>query len=1175
MFWRKHLRDNQIKTGALRHHFSASMIFALVLLAKAFGQTPGTGAISGVVYDPSSRIIAGAAVLTVNEATNMSRLATTTAEGVFRVQLLPPGSYTVTVRATGFAEHTSQSILVTASETSSLRVTLTVAGVSANIQVTSGAEMAELASSTLGRAVEEESIQELPLSSRNFTQILALSPGVIVALPDVRTLGRNSQNVTSNGAKTTSNNVQFNGIDANNLSQNSAKNDGEEVGTAIPAPDAIQEFKVQTANYDASYGRGAGANVDLVSKTGTNNFHGSAWEFVRNTIFNANDFFSKLDNNQPRPTLKKNIFGASFGGPIRKDRSFFFGEYQGIREVNGGAMGSESTTDLPQLTSDRSAATLGAQFCPANFANAPGYLTNALGTQVACNGSNINPVALALLNFKLSNGQYAVPSPQINLLTAPGDLPIGQSTFSIPADYTEDQFSVNIDQVMTAKNTLAGRFFYMRAPSVQPFSVVGGANLPGWPTTELDQNTMFVLADTHVFNPNLINLARFGHMRFSGLASVANPIEASDLGISTPTGMPGVAPGLSISGLFTTGDAGTPSQWQNTNSFIWQDTVSYERNRQEMRFGVEVKRYEVDVNPPYGVDGLLMFNTFEDFLIGQSAAQNASPIGASNIAGIDGASGLFREDERYKDMAAFIQDDIKLTQRLTVNAGLRYEIFGPPMEIHGRLSNFDPSIAVGQVPVTGSLSGYTLPANFRGPVPVGVTKTSTAGLWYTDYRDISPRLGFALQLTEKPTIVLRGGYGFYYDRPSGGFVEGQSGGQPFSLQELSFGTENATSTLQNPFVPLLPPASSFPVYQPRMPGAGAYTSSVSPHIIDPYTQEYNLNLQYAFANSFLLEVGYVGAHTTHSPERIEFNQALLASTLNPVNGTTMNTAANVLQRLPFEGISTGSLEANTEFEANYNALQSSITKRLGHGLQFLGSYTWSKALDETSGSGGGDVFEIWLLTNNQNNPRQAYGLTDFDRDQRAVVSFTWTSAKLKRAPMLARHTLSDWAFSSIAVIQSGSPITVLDGNAGAVYGNFLNRAQRTGLNPSTQGSLHSRVLNGYLNQNAFTIAPEAPNGSGPGDTDFGNSGVGIVRGPGQHNIDLAVERIFPVTKSSSFRFRAEFFNLTNTTQFANPSNNVNFILSPTGPANQNASFGMINATAANPRIIQFAAKFLF
>ena len=1154
---------------------SALWVMCLFALAvKAFGQTPGTGAISGVVYDPSNRVIANAGVQTVNEATHVSRSVFTTTEGLFRFPLLPPGSYTVTVKATGFAGHISQSILVTASETSSLNVTLTVAGVNASVQVASDAEMVQLESSTLGRAVEQEAIQALPLSSRNYTQILALSPGVIVALPNATELGRGTQNVTSNGAKTTSNNVQFNGIDANNLSQNSMNNDGEEVGTAIPAPDAIQEFKVQTANYDASYGRGAGANIDFISKSGTNNFHGSAWEFARNTIFNANDFFSKLDNNQPRPTLKKNIFGASFGGPIRKDRSFLFVEYQGIREVNGGAIGSETTTDLPQLTSDRSAATLGAQFCPANHANAPGYLTNALGTQVACDGSNINPVALALLNFKLSNGQYAVPNPQIDLPTAPGELPIGQSTFSLPAHYTEDQFSVNIDQVMTAKNTLAGRFFYMRAPTLYPFSP-SAANLPGWGTNELDQNTMFVLADTHVVSSNLINLARFGYMRFSGLSSVANPIQASDLGMSTPTGMAGVAPAVSIGGLFTTGDAGTPSQWQNTNSFIWQDTVSHTRNRQDMRFGVEAKRHEVDVNPPFGIDGLLQINTFEDFLLGQSAAQNGSPNGASNVTGIDGASGLFREDERYTDVAAFIQDDIRLTQRLTVNAGLRYEIFGPPTEIHGRLSNFDPTIAAGQVPAAGSLSGFTLPANFPGAVPVGVTKTSTAGLWSTDYHDVSPRLGFALQLTEKPAMVLRGGYGIYYDRPSGGFTEGQSGGQPFSLQQLNFGVQNAGSTLQNPFDPLLPPASSFPIYQPRLPGGGAYTSGVSPHVIDPYTQEYNLNLQYAFARNFLLEAGYVGAHTTHSPGRIEFNQALLASEQNPVNGTAMNTAANVIQRLPFAGISTGSLQAGTGFEANYNSLQSSITKRLGHGLQFLGSYTWSKSLDETSGSGGADFFEIWLLTNNQNNPRQAYGLTDFDRDQRAVASFTWTAPKFEQAPAMARRVLFDWKFSGIAVIQSGSPIMVLDGNAGAVYGNFLNRAQRTGSNPSTPGSLHSRVLNGYLDPNAFTIAPEAPNGSGPGDTDFGNSGVGIVRGPGQHNMDMAVERIFPVTESSSFRIRAEFFNLTNTPQFALPNNNVNFIMTPTGPANQNPSFGLITSTVANPRIIQFAVKYLF
>jgi hypothetical protein len=422
---------------------------------------------------------------------------------------------------------------------------------------------------------------------------------------------------------------------------------------------------------------------------------------------------------------------------------------------------------------------------------------------------------------------------------------------------------------------------------------------------------------------------------------------------------------------------------------------------------------------------------------------------------------------------------------------------------------------------------------------------------------------------------VRGGYGIYYDRPSGGFAESQLGQQPFSVQQLASGAQNGAATLQNPFNPLLPSLSSFPIYQPRVAGGGSFTSGVSPHIIDPYTQEYNLNFQLALSHDELLEVGYVGSHTTHSPGSVEFNQSLLASPQHPVNGANTNTAANVVQRVPYQGIETGSLFNDTNYEANYNSLQASVTRRFSRGLEFLGSYTWSKILDETSGSGGSGVFELWLPTNDQNNPRQAYGLTDFDRDQRLVVSFTWDAPKFRNAPALARHILTDWQFSGIGVVQAGSPITVQDFNAGAVYGNFENRAQRSGAPVSTHGSLYSRVVNGYLTQNAFTIAPEAPYGSGPGDTDFGNSSVGFVRGPGQHNVDMAVERIFPVTESSNFRFRAEFFNLTNTPQFGNPNNDVEFSEGESGPFNGNPAFGQITSTVANPRIIQFAAKFQF
>jgi hypothetical protein len=249
--------------------------------------------------------------------------------------------------APGFSTKSLKGVQVSVTETTSLHIVLPVAGVQTSVQIDANAEVAQTESSTLGGVVNHASIEALPLANRNYTQILGLSPGIVVSLPNAAELGRGTQNVAANGAKTVSNNVLFNGVDANNLAQNSMANDGNEIGTAIPTPDAIEEFKVQTANYDAEYGRGSGANIDLVSKTGTNKFHGSAWEFLRNDIFNANDFFLK-QGNQRRPTLKQNQFGASIGGPLRKDRTFFFVAYQGLTSVNslGGKHDASATLDL-------------------------------------------------------------------------------------------------------------------------------------------------------------------------------------------------------------------------------------------------------------------------------------------------------------------------------------------------------------------------------------------------------------------------------------------------------------------------------------------------------------------------------------------------------------------------------------------------------------------------------------------------------------------------------------------------------------------------------------------------------------------------------------------------------------------------------------------------------------
>jgi hypothetical protein len=1122
-------------------------------------QAPGTGAIRGTVRNQNGQPVPSASVEVENQGTQGKRDAVSDASGVYSVPLLSPGTYKVHAVAAGMKDADAKSVSVVVSESSTVDLYLAVAGDTTNVEVTAKQDLADTGSSTLGRAVDEKSIALLPLSNRNFTQILSLSPGVLVGLPDATVLGRGTQDVESNGGKTTANNIQFNGVDANNLSQNSAAADGEEVGVAVPAPDTIQEFKVQTGNYDATYGRGTGANVDVVSKSGTNHLHGSGWEFLRNEIFNANDFFSKLTG-QPRPVLKQNQFGAAVGGPILRDRTFFFAAFQGLRSSNG--EGDETVATLPQLTNDRSAATLGAQFCA--------YPTFAGGMQVACNGSNINPVALAVLNFKLKNGQYAVPNPQIQLAPAdPTQIPIGESTYATPATYQENQFTLNLDHALVTNNLLSARLFYSRAPTVEPFSP-NAATVPGWGTNETDKNAMAVLSDTQVLSSRTVNIARFGFMRFDGVSAVENPISTADLGTQSPMGLSGPtipAPGITIDGLFTIGDAGTPFQSQITNTFVVQDMLSLTRGNHFLRFGAEAKRHQVMVDAPFSSDGLLDIRTFTDFLLGQSAAQNGSSDGLSNVTLSNGSSGIFRKDERYTDFAAFVQDDIKINSRLAVNAGVRYEIFGPPLEIHGRLVTFDPAVATLNAPAEGTLSGFVAPSNFPGPVPAGVIQTGRRGLWPTQYADVSPRLGFAYRLAQHPELVLRGGYGIYYDRLSGGLSEGLVTQPPYSTFQFTSGAPNGPANLASPFTPLLPSLASYPIFPLRIPGAGPTISGRSTHITDPYTEEYNVNLQFNAGWNALVEIGYVGTRSLHVAGCNEFNQSLLASPTHPINGETTNSISNVVERVPYEGVAPSSLTCQTSYWANYNSMQASITKRLSKGLQFLGSYTWSRTLDVTSGSSGSQVFELWLLTNDQRNPRQSYGPTDFDRTHRFVFNFTYALPGVSNYAHLVRQVTSNWQTSGILVLQSGTPITILDLGAGAVYGNypFENRAQLNGQKITTDGSLTSRALGHYLNANAFTSAPQAPNGTSPADTDFGNSGVGIVRGPAQRNMDFAVERTFPVTESQAIHFRTEFFNLTNTTNFANPNNMLG-----TGD-----SFGKITAKSNNPRIIQFALKYQF
>lgn len=1135
-----------------RIHAALLCAFVLIALGSARAQTSGTGAIDTRILDPSGALVAHAMVTLLNERTGVSRPARSTRDGQYRATLLPPGLYSLSIEAAGFSPVSVRSIRVVVTETTAVRVTLHLGTTTTQVQVAANSELLQTETSALGWATDGAAITALPLANRNFTQILALSPGITVDLPDAGNLGRNNQNVAADGAKTTDNNIQFNGIDANNISENSNTGFGAEVGIAVPAPDTIAEFKVQTGLYDAAYGRSAGANVDLISRSGTNQLHGNFWEFFRNDALNANDFFLNR-HGQPRPVLKQNQFGFDLGGPVRRDRTFFFASYQGSIQRNGESSLSLQSALLPPLTNDRSRAALGALF--------GGQSGLFGGVAVAPDGSNINPAALALLNFKFPDGSYAIPSPQTILSNG-----IGESSFSSPARFHEDQFTLNIDHAVSARNEASARFFFSQDHQQTPFQSFG-ANLPGWGQNETDKNAMLVLSDTHTFSTQLVNSARFGYVRFNGAQLGQSPIRAADVGITSPTGLPQI-PAINIAGLFMIGSNGSPLFDETTNDFVLQDTVSYLFGKHSLRAGVEAKRTQLNVNAPFVTDGFTFFLSFPDFLLGESAAQNGSPV--SNVFLVSGASGLFRKAERYTDLAGFVQDDYRLAPRFTLNAGLRYEFFGPPSDIHGQLPNFDPSLADPNPPSTGTFTGLVLAANYHGLLPSGVTQTSETGLWQKDYKDFAPRLGFAWQLHNAPDIVLRGGYGVYYQRLSGQLALDTVGAAPFALQVFRSAVANASSTLQVPFNPALPPPSSFPVFTPRFADSSILFPSISRSIRSPYLQEYGLDVQYSPAHDLLWEIGYVGSYGSRLTGCVQFNQAGLASPDHPIRGETTNTLENLAQRVPFVGVGGSSYQCQTAFHSNYNALQTSVRERLTHGLNFLASYTYSKSLDVTSGGGNASPFDLSFITNDQTNPNNAYGPSDFDRTHRFVLSFVQRAPDLRSGPWIARQALSGWQFSGIMVLQSGLPITVIDSTAGTAYGNSISevRAQCTGAPVASSGPLTSRI-DGYFNFAAF--APPPAIGSEPGVTGFGNCGTGIVRGPHQRNFDLGVQREFHATERGNVELRAEFFNLTNTPNFGLP---VRDFAAAQTPSNA-AAWGPISSMASNPRVVQLALKFNF
>ncbi len=1044
-----------------------------------------------------------------------------------------------------------------------------IAGVSVQIDVQANISPLQVDSVALGRVVDARAIQALPLAARNFTQIVNLSPGVSTGVNNAGELGTGggglaqidpgNDGIFVHGLRSYDNSYEFDGVPVTDLQASGIASGG----IPIPNPDAIEEFKVQTGLYDVSFGEHAGANVSLVTKSGTNKLNGSVFEFFRNNALNANDYFLKSAG-QPRPDLRQNQFGFTLGGPVRRNRLYYFGSYQGTRQTNGLAAGQarlacSAAVVLPPITDDRSAQALGALFAGSKGAFG--------GVSINADGSNLNPVALQILNFKLPDNSYLIPTPQI----INPSLPLasqGLSTISKPCHFDEDQILANVDANLPGNGSLSIRLMASDGAMNVSFpgnGLIGTGNILGFPS-EIDNHFRIAsISWVQFIRPALLNELRFGYTNTVGSTSAQAPFQWSDLGVAAgamndENGLPS----LEIVGSTILATA-FPRTF-NQRRFYLSDLATYSHSKHLLQMGGSLTRLYDDENV-VGLGSAVEFLSWPDFLLGLNAQQNGTGLFSNVFASIDNY-GLLDREYRNWNGSLFAVDNYRATTTLTLNLGVRYEEIGSYSDALGRNSSFDVSKADPNPPATGSVAGYVVAANYTGPVPAGVIRASNDAATLGDGKNgWAPRVGLAWQPLRSSKVVVHAGYGIYFSQPTGQAFSSSILGPPFSVGRLGIGASNANSTFNHPFPEPFPTPDQFPIFPAYSPKSSITINAVSPGFRPSFVQQFGLNFQTELAKDWVLEVGYVGTRGTHLLRYRSPNQALSASPAHPIRGAVSNTVANINLRVPLQGIPPSGLDFIESAGASwYNGLEVSLNKQLGQGLQFLASYTFSKALDSDGSSVNGISAGNTLTKGDQNSVAQRWGRTSFDRTHRFILSGVYTFPF--PAGRKTKALFGGWSTSGVVTLQSGSALTIAYNNSTNVFGISSDRAQLT---PQcgratliTPGSIESKLGN-YFKASCFTTPPVI--GADGIGTAFGNSATGVVVGPGQFNIDAGVMRSIRIPwpgDTGSLQFRAEFFNALNTPQFSNP--NTTFASS---------AFGIISSTSVNPRVGQLAVKMLF
>jgi hypothetical protein len=1189
-------------------------IVALLTLLFAIGapslmaQSAGTSGLSGTITDPSGAAIPGVTVTLISNDTAQTRTAVTGGDGQYKFTLLPPGNYKIRFAAAGFKTSEVGSVTLNVTESPALDRTLEVGAQTEQVTVEASAETLQTSSSTLGTVVGSTEVTELPLANRNFTQIIGLSAGANVGVNNATSFGKGTLDISVNGATPGQNNFQMDGVAIQSMASSGSANDnGIYVGIAIPSPDAIQEFKIQTSTYDATYGRNPGGNVNVVTRSGTNTWHGTGFEFVRNAVFDANDFFYNRDTCRldytagdcPKQILNQNQYGGVIGGPIKKDKLFIFGSYEGTGQKNGvNVAGLSEIADYPVIpTGPRNTQSFVTQLIADNC-QLPSFGPPGPNGVLPCSSTTVSPVALKMLQVTNANGSYYFPS----------NSTFGQPlSFNTPALFSEKQTLVNGDYLINPKNTLAMRFFYSTDPRTTQFNTPIGGALPGAPEISQYSNTNAVIRLTTIVTNTFVNELRGSFQRlftrsYDDLPAGWTP---ENLGI-TPI-VPSQTQGPALSFLINGFGAGgfLEPNFSPTNQYQWQDQISWSHGRHTIRAGFEMEKTEWNLDFAGLERGWLFIGSFTNLL----AANNPGNIFQCLYCVSSGpvqAGGIIHA-YRLPNMNAFVQDDWKVSSKLTLNLGVRWEYDGTFSEKYANLTNTWISQLAPNSEVPSSALG--LPANYAGWVtagnylshysqpPAGVLVNSSGTGAIQDHPPLSnfgPRFGFAYQVNSK--LVIRGGAGIFYDRIGADrFVHAVEQGNPYATTLDYEGSAAAPFTIQNPFPNL--PLGQF--VQRWANFSTLQTSELSVPYLDqdihtPLVRQYNVNLQYEFAPRWVLEMGYVGSSGINLLDyNHNVNTALIASAADPINGLTTTTVANVALRTPYIGYAPAGLEA-TAFDgiSNYNSLQITVRKQYSHGVTLQGSYTWSKSLT--------DLTVDSANSNNAGNLLQQYGPSYFNRPQRFIINYSWDIPLGKHNGALGKLT-EGWQISGVTTIQDGAPTTFIDGSAGSAYGTNgtgttagFGRAElcpgMTYNNIATPGGIEARLGGysggpGFFNAAAFCPAPAIePDGVTVTTqaacptcaTLFGSTGQGILLGPGQFNFDASLIKTTHVTERATLQLRFEFFNLFNHPQFAaiDPSSGTGGTLSSL-PQPLEAGQGTITSTSVNPRIIQLGAKFVF